>query len=121
MMESARQMLDNAEGAMEAQNWMEANHWMVNFLCARLNKYYPIADLDPRYEALRTRLEKEMDMGVWLDAAEEALNSNDTFAAEEALLTFSENAQGGGRVTIEMSERYQHLSDRLNDMVTEEI
>ena len=121
MIESARDMLNNAEAAMEAKNWIEANHWMVNFLCARLNKYYPIADLDSRYEALRGRLEAEMDMSVWLDAAEEALRDKDAFAAEEALLTYSENTAGGGRVTPEMNTRYHDLSNRLSDMIVEEI
>jgi len=117
MSESAREMLDNAESAMDAKHWIEANHWMVNFLCARLNKYYPIADLDPRYETLRNRLEAEMDMNVWLDAADEALRDKDHFAAEEALLTFAENSRGGGRVTPAMNRRYQNLTDRLNDAV----
>jgi len=121
MSESAREMLDNAEGAMEAKNWIEANHWMVHFLCARLNKHYPIDDLDPRYEALRSRLEAEMDMNVWLDAAEEALRDKDTFAAEEALLTYADNASGGGRVTEEMNARYHVLSNRLSDVIVAEI
>lgn len=139
-LESAKEMLNNAESSIESKDWIEANHWLTNYLCARLNKIYPIDDLDGRYDILSVRLHAEMDLGVWLDVAEEAMDSKDMFAAENALITFADFCRGSTpgldvtslaagatftpspkKTTKDQLDRYQALDDRFYELTREEV
>jgi len=110
---TAKEYLDQVELALSNKDYVEANDGLVNFWCLRLNKTYPLTDLDARFRHLGERYEKELDLNQFLDKGEQCLNENEFLGAENMILAYAELRRQGAQAKEGSDERYSTLSERL--------